>query len=533
VAQVHSAHPIAIHSSASSYYVLGTDLLRAGRFGEAEACLREALRLKPDDADTLNNLGTSVWQLGRTPEALAYYLRAHQFKPKDFGILNNLGIAMWDQGKPDRAATFYRRALDIEPGSFDARMNLGVALSDLGHFEDALHWVRAALELRPDSADAWDNVGMTLARQGNWDEAMVCYDRAIDLKPDFPEAHRNRALGWLARGDFQLGWPEAEWRLKCRNPPGLSFPRPRWTGDDLTGRTILVHWEQGLGDTLQFARFIPEVKERGGTVWVLCQPSLVRLVARCEGVDQLFEGCSPLPYFDVHAPLMSLPAILGSTLATLPRAPYLSADQATIARWRPVLEQVLGVSDLATVFTIGIVWQGNPDNRIDRWRSFPLAELAPLAALPNVRLISLQKGAGTEQVRDLAGRFPVTELAAGLEGQEDRRDFLDTAALMSLVDLVVTPETATAHLAGALGVRCWVALCHVGDWRWMIDGDDTPWYPRSRLFRQAKMGEWDELFARMARVLEHELTPISGPTEHSHGWGSAGTDTRSGADPRG
>ena len=506
VPQVHTGHPIAIHSAASHYYVLGTDLLRAGRFAEAEACLREANRLKPDDPEILNNLGTSVWQRGRTPEALAYYLRAHQFKPKDFGILNNLGIATWDRGQPDRAAGFYRRALEIEPDSFDARMNLGVALSDLGHFEEALRWVRSALELRPDSADAWDNVGMTLAREGSWDEAMACYDRSLELRPDFPEAHRNRALGRLAKGDFEQGWPELEWRLKCRNPPGLSFPRPRWNGDDLTGQTVVVHWEQGLGDTLQFARFIPEVKRRGATVWLLCQAPLVRLVTRVDGVDRVFEGCSPLPDFHMHAPLMSLPAIIGTTLDTLPRAPYLSADDATITHWRQVLERVLGVSDLATVFTIGIVWQGNRDNRIDRWRSFPLAQLAPLAGLPNVRLVSLQKGAGTEQIRELAGRFPVTELDTSNNGQDDRRDFLDTAALMSLVDLVVTPETATAHLAGALGVRCWVALSLVGDWRWMIAGDETVWYPTCRLFRQGKLGDWDELFERMAAALERELT---------------------------
>jgi Flp pilus assembly protein TadD len=501
-AQIHTADPIAIHSAASHYYVLGTDLLRAGRHAEAEACLREALKLKPDDPDILNNLGTSVWQAGRTAEALAYYLRAHQFKPNDFGILNNLGIATWDRGQPDRAAGFYRRALALEPESFDARMNLGVALSDLGHFEEALVWVRSALSLRPDSADAWDNVGMTLARQGLWDEAMACYDRAIELRPDFPEAHRNRALGWLARGQLELGFPEAEWRLKCRLPPGLSFPRPRWDGGDFKGRTVLLHWEQGLGDTLQFARFIPEVKQCGGDVWILCQAPLVSLVARCEGVDRVFEGWSPLPDFHMHAPLMSVPAILGTSLATLPRGPYFSADSATIGHWRQVLERVLGVSDLARVFKIGIVWQGNPDNRIDRWRSFPLEKLAPLAALPNVRLISLQKGAGTEQIGTLSGRFAVTEV----DGSDDRRDFLDTAALMSLVDLVVTPETSTAHLAGGLGVRCWVALSLVGDWRWMIDGDSTVWYPTARLFRQAELGDWDKVFADMTSALEHELT---------------------------
>jgi len=505
LAQIHAADPNAIQSAASRYYVAGSELLRAGRFAEAEACLREALELKPDDPEILNNLATAVWQLGRTPEALACYLRAHQFKPNDYAILNNLGITTWDRGQPDRAAAFFRRALELEPGSFDARMNLGVALTDLGHFDEGLRRVRSALELRPDSASAWDNVGMTLARQGKWDEALACYDRAIELRPDFPEARRNRALGWLAQGDFERGWPEWEWRLKCRNPPGLSFAGPRWTGNDLTARTILLHWEQGLGDTLQFARFIPEVKRRGGTVWVLCQAPLVRLIARVEGVDRVFEGRSPPPDFDVHAPLLSVPAIVGSGRQTLPRAPYLSADHATIARWRPALQRVLGISDLATVFTIGIVWQGNRDNRIDRWRSFPLAQLAPLAALPNVRLISLQKGPGTEQIRELAGRLPVTELGTGEEGQEDRRDFLDTAALMSLVDLVVTPETATAHLAGGLGVRCWVALSRVGEWRWMMDGDETVWYPRSRQFRQAKLGDWDELFVRMAGVLEREI----------------------------
>lgn len=171
-----------------------------------------------------------------------------------------------------------------------------------------------------------------------------------------------------------------------------------------------------------------------------------------------------------------------------------------------MLERALGVSELASVFTIGVVWQGSRDNRVDRWRSFALAQLAPLAALPNVRLISLQKGAGTEQLREPAGRFAVTELGTGSNGQEDRRDFLDTAALMSLVDLVVTPDTATAHLAGGLGVRCWVALSRFGEWRWLLDGDETVWYPRSRLFRQANLGDWDELFARMAGVLEGEIT---------------------------
>jgi Flp pilus assembly protein TadD len=501
-----ASHPaMTARSAAKEYFAHGTDLLGRKKPAEAEVYLREALRLNPDDGDVLNNLGTAVWEQGRASEAMAYFLRAHQFKPSDFGILNNLGISLWDQGRPDRAVTFYRKALELAPDSFDTQMNLGVALSDLGQFDDALAWLRCALALRPDSPDAWDNIGMTLARKNLWPEAMAHYDKAIELSPDFGEAHRNRALGWLAHGDFERGWPEAEWRLKCRNPPGFRVARPRWTGENLDGKSIMLHWEQGLGDTLQFIRFAPQVAERGGRVWVFCQEPLARLVARCDGVDRVFDNTTPVPPFDVHAPLMSVPAIIGSTLSSLPQAPYLAADAATIEQWRGVLARSLDVADPASVYKIGIAWQGNPQNKIDRWRSFPLELLAPLAEVPGVRLICLQKGPGIEQLSALGGRFAVAELDNRIAGVEPRRDFLDTAAVMSLLDLVVTPETAVAHLAGALAVKCWVALCHAGDWRWMVDGDHCPWYSQMRLFRQPTMGAWDDVFARMALTLRNEL----------------------------
>jgi Flp pilus assembly protein TadD len=495
---------IAIQNAAKQFFTRGTSLLCASRFAEAEAALREALRLQPEDPDVLNNLGTAIWQQGRPAEASAYYLRAHQYNPKDHGILNNLGISLWDQGHPDRAVAFYRRALGLRPDSFDTRMNLGVSLSDLGDFDEALASLRSSLELEPNSADAWDNVGMTLARQNNWTEAMACYDRALALRPEFGEAHRNRALGWLGLGDFERGWPELEWRFHCRNPPGFRFPRPRWNGEDLGGRTVLLHWEQGLGDTLQFIRFAPLVKERGGRVWVLCQPPLVRLLALCPHIDQVF-GKTPLPDFPLHAPLMSVPAIVGEK-ALRPESSYLFADRETIAHWRARLQGALGTADLTSVFKIGIAWQGNPENRIDRWRSLPLAQFAPLADLPGVRLISLQKGAGTEQLRAVNGRFPVVDLQGGIQGLEDKRDFLDTAAIMSSLDLVVTPETAVAHLASSLGVRTWVALSAVGDWRWLLDVEGCAWYPSARLFRQSRLGDWEEVFARMADALGRELS---------------------------
>jgi hypothetical protein len=292
-----------------------------------------------------------------------------------------------------------------------------------------------------------------------------------------------------------------EWRFRCRCPPGYSFHRPRWTGEDLHGQTILLHYEQGLGDTLQFIRFAPLLKERGARVWVHCQIPMMRLIALCPAVDAVFDGHTPIPDFQVHAPLMSVPAIAGTTLETLPNRPYLAADQATVDKWRPILARALGVDDLSKVYKIGIAWQGNPDNRIDRWRSFPLVQLGPLAEQPGVRLVSLQKGAGTEQIGALAGQFAVTELDPFMEGGTDRRDFLDTAAIMQLLDLVVAPETAVAHLAGALGVKTWLALSYVGDWRWMIIREDSPWYPSMRLFRQSKMNLWDDVFHNMADAL--------------------------------
>lgn len=500
---------------ASVYFNQATALLRQGAYREAESYLCEVVRTWPGHAGALNNLGTAVWQQGRVKEAEEFYRRALSESPTDFGVLNNLGNALWEQSRPGEAVDFYRRALELEPASAETQMNLGVALSDLGEFVEAIEWLESSLRNQPRSPEALDNVGMTLARQGRWDEAMTWYERALTVRPDFPEAHRNRAYIWLTHGDYERGWPEHEWRLGCRNHRVLPVPRPQWTGEDLRGRTILLHAEQGYGDVLQFIRFACPVKRRGPRVITACPEPLVRLIARCPGVDAVQDWYAPIPECDVHATLMSLPAILGTTLATLPgEFPYLSADAVTVERWKPIVEQALasayprgesGLDDGGSTFKIGIAWQGNPRNRIDRWRSFPLAFFAHLAELPGVRLISLQKGAGNEQLADLSGRFPIAVLPDCSPWGEDRRDFLDTAAIMSLVDLVIAPESAVAHLAGSLGVRAWVPLAAVTDWRWLLDRDDSPWYPNMTLFRQGAPDDWEPVFRRMADRLRDEL----------------------------
>ena len=424
-------------------------LARAGRFAESEACSREALRFAPVDIDVLNELGVAVWRQGRAAEAEAIYLRACRLKPDDFRILANLGLALAELGRTGQAIESYRRALQLQPDSFDAQMALGIALSGQGQFDEAMEWLAGAVKLRPDSAEALQNLGMNLARLGRPDDAIDYFEQALRRRPELPEVHRNLAYALLCAGIIERGWPEHEWRLRCRLYRGHQINRPFWNGDHLRGRTILLHADQGFGDVLQFIRFAPMVKQRGGQVMVLCHTPLLRLIAGCAGVALAFDGSSYVPDCHVHAPLMSLPAIFGTTLATLPaEVPYLAANAVLVEHWRSKLDRAFGIEGAggaevpggcglgrpARPFLIGIAWQGNPAQEADRWRSFPLAQLAPLARLPGVRLISLQTDHGLDQLRTLAGQLPVTELT-GRRG----RDFHETAAIMSRLDLVITP----------------------------------------------------------------------------------------------
>ncbi len=506
---------VANQDLATTYYNHAALFLRRRQYSEAEPLLQEAFQLRPDDADIMNKLGTALWELGRPEEAEPLFSRAHDLRPDDAEIMNNLGLARWDIGRPADAAECYRKAIQIQPESIDAQMNLGVVLSDLGQFDEALEWLGGVVERRPDLADGLQNYGMTLARLGRWNEALEYYDRALSFSPHYAEIHRNRAYAWLYLGDFDRGWPEHEWRLKCRRHRGFRVDRPMWRGESLPGKIIVLHFEQGYGDTLQFIRFAPMVKQRVGLVVVLCQTRVLRLVSRVPGVDLAFDGSTDSPNCHVHASLMSLPAILRMTMATVPaRIPYLFNDPVVLERWESVLADVIrttesypdgssGISGRGRPnrpFLIGVAWQGSPSHVNDHWRSFPLAKLAPLADLPGVRLVSLQADHGLDQLRSFPGRSPIIELKS-----HRPRDFLDTAAIVSLLDLVITPDSAVAHLAGGLGVPVWSALSTVAEWRWMIDREDSPWYPTMRLFRQTKLGDWDPVFARMADALRVEL----------------------------
>jgi Tfp pilus assembly protein PilF len=521
-----------------AHYNLGIVRARQDKLDEAAASYRQAIGYKPDYADAHNNLGTVLASQGKLDEAVVSYQRALQLNPSSAGVHNNLGLSLARQNKLDEAVASYQQAIRLEPDDPESYNNLGIALAKQDKLDQAAARFQQAISLRPSFADAHNNLGSILEKQdkfdlavasyqqairckrdypeahnnlgiarwkqGRLDEAVTSYEQALDYRPDYPEAHWNRALAWLTMGHLERGWPGYEWRWKCKEFGALPpFQAPLWDGSPLDGRTIVVHAEQGLGDTLQFIRYLPLVQQRGGRVILLCQPALTRLVARCRGIERLLAHGDPVPKFDVHVPLLSLPRLLGTTLESVPAGvPYLDAEPQLVESWRARLGSYRG-------FKIGIAWQGNPNFRQDRVRSIPLAQFAPLARVPGVHLLSLQKGAGREQLSAPEGHFPVTDLGSQLD--ETTGAFVETAAVMKNLDLVITSDTAIAHLAGALAVPVWVALHDVPDWRWLMDRADCPWYPTMRLFRQTRHGQWEDVFDRIAGALEERLAAPAGP----------------------
>jgi tetratricopeptide (TPR) repeat protein len=479
---------------AEAHNHLGLALAGLSRPAEAVTSYREAIHLQPDLAQAHHNLGVALRMQGKHAEAEAACREALRLKPDSPEGHNNLGLALLEQRKYEEAGVSLREALRLKPEFAQGYNNLGIIQWRLGNLEDAAASFTQSLRLRPGFPEAYNNLGNVLRDQGRFEEALDCFEKALQLKPDYGDAHWNRSLLWLSLGDYERGWPEYEWRWHLKDFARRGFSQPQWDGAPLDGRTILLHAEQGLGDTLQFVRYAPPIRQRGGKIVLECQGPLVRLLSGLPNIDKIVPKGQPLPPFDVHAPLLSLPTVFGTTLATVPgQVPYVEPDPKLVEQWRQELQALPG-------FKVGIAWQGSTQYRGDRWRSVPLARFASVAAVPGVTLVSLQKGHGTEQLRDVP--FPVFDLAARLD--EKAGPFVDTAAVMHGLDLIITSDTAIPHLAGALGVPVWVALPSVPDWRWLLGRDDSPWYPTMRLFRQTTPGDWDEVFGRIAAALRDE-----------------------------
>jgi tetratricopeptide (TPR) repeat protein len=480
-------------------YNLGVAMAKQEKLEQAAGCYRRALEANPDEARALDGLADTLVRMGKTQELMEYLSAAEIANPDRAELHHARGLALAAQGEWEQAARSHGRALELRPDYAEASCYLGKTQLQLDWVEEAIAFFRQAITRHPDLAELRNNLGYALARRGQVVEALNCYEEALKLKPDFAECRSNRGQTLLQLGDYVRGWVDYEWRWRGTEL-ARQVARPLWDGGPLHGRAILLLGEQGLGDTLQFVRYAALVKQRGGTVILACQKALLGLLQSCPGIDVLMAHGEAPPEFDVFAPLMSLPSILGTTLETVPAyVPYLHVRPELVEAWRGELRP-LGR------FLIGVAWQGSPGYGHDRLRSFPLAQLEPLARLPGVTLISLQKGPGAEQAHELQGRFPIVDLADRID--RETGPFLDTAAIIKTLDLVVGCDSALVHLAGALGAPVWVAHTLVCDWRWMMNREDSPWYPTARLFRQTSLGDWAGVFTRMADALENRLEDL-------------------------
>ena len=474
-------------------FQLANAMVKQVRLNEAAVQYHQILESSPNHVAALANLGNVLRDLEQYEESAACLRRAVAISPESAELLNSLGVALMNSDRPDDALACYDQATGIDPNYVDPYVNRATVHLMRHQPVEALAQCDRALQLDPASPSAIHNKCFALLSQRKLDEVLAQARRAVELNPTHAEAHLDYGLMLLMAGRFEQGWHEYEWRWQRAGEEPRSCEQPRWSGEPLAGLTILLWTERGLGDSLQCVRYAEIVAEHGATVVREFEAPLVPLVSRCCGVHPVSPRGAPVPRYDVHAPLMSLPMLCNTTPETIPsRTPYLSPDATEVARWH---------AELAGdgVFKIGIVWRGNAANVIDRRRSIPLAQFEQLARLPGVCLYSLQVGPARDELSTLAPACPITDLGEGLS------DFHETAAVMRNLDLVVTCDSSPAHLAGGLGAEVWVALPDVPDWRWTLDGERTAWYPTMRLFRQEVPGDWDSVFRRIAGAVATRL----------------------------
>jgi len=484
----------------------GFVLQELGQLDEALACYDAALRLDPDAGGTLSNRGYVLRLLKRFDAALESCDRAIARDPNFAQAHNNRGTVLQEVSRFGEALQSYQRAVELDPNFAQAHNNCGTALQRLGRPDEALASYERATELDPNFAEAHNNRGALLRELVRTEAAIACFDQAIAASPEYAEAHWNKALALLHLGDYRRGWELFEWRWKTRNGLSLkrNFEQPLWLGDEpIAGKTILLHAEQGLGDTIQFCRYAKPVAELGAHVVLQVPAPLLTLLATLDGVTHLVKEGDPLPPFDCHCPLMSLPLAMRTEVATIPASQaYLAADRAKTREWQRRLGEKRGLR-------VGLVWSGGsrphqPELReLHERRNMDASLLAPLKD-DRIEFYSLQKGEPAES--DLA-RLK----AADWNGPQivdcagELHDFSDTAALAANLDLVITVDTSTAHLAGALGRPAWILNRFDTCWRWLHGRCDSPWYPTARVYTQQRPGDWDGVLAKVRADLAQVL----------------------------
>jgi tetratricopeptide (TPR) repeat protein len=481
---------------AEAYNNLGLTLQEQGQWDLAIARFEKAIALKPAHGGAHYNLGFALDEIGKLDAAESHYRRAIQLKPDFADAHNNLGAILKRQGRTDEAIAHYRAALKHNPGKAEICNNLGNALKKGDRIDEALEMYQRALAVQPDYAEAYNNMGVALQARGNYTAALANYEKALEFKPEFAEAHFNRSTIDLLQGNFSRGWRGYEWRLNKRHWQDVYPIRhklPRWDGSVFQGKRLLVYGEQGFGDTIQFVRYLPQVKALGGTVILETRNPLRTCLQSVDGIDEIIDQSAvgdPAKGCDLVVPLLSLPGIFGTDLQSIPaRIPYLYPEAAKVAYWK---KRIRG-----SEFNVGLVWAGNPDQENDHMRSMALGNLMVLADIPGLQLFGLQKGPAAAQLTEMPAATGLVDLGSELE------DFSDTASAMANMDLIISVCTATTHLAGALGLPVWTLLSHAPDWRWMLDRNDSPWYPTMRLFRQKTAGDWHGVMDEVCAVLSN------------------------------
>jgi tetratricopeptide (TPR) repeat protein len=472
------------------------------RYEDALPAVERALALKSNLIEAWHGRGNVLNTLKRHDEALGAYDNALALNPNFAGAWHGRGIVLDELKRYQEALASYDKALGLVPGFTEAWLGRGNVLVALNREEEALTALDRALALNRNLSEAWLGRGNAFTGLARVDDALASYDKAIELDPDFDTAYFNRAREKLLAGRFAEAWTDYERRWGAKDfpskLPGLNVPA--WQGKDLSGRHLLIYWEQGLGDIIQFVRYLPILAERGCKITFLAPAKLVRLFRRSFPAVNFVSALQDVRAIDFQIALMSLPHRLATELSSIPnKVPYLSAEPELATRWR---EQI-GADGLK----IGIAWQGNPAGKIDEGRSIPAKEFVHLARMPGIRLISLQKHVGLDQLAGLPKDVRIETFGENFDNGPDA--FIDAAAVMSGLDLIITSDTSIAHLAGALGRPTWVALKRVPDWRWLLDREDSPWYPTMRLFRQPQPGAWNAVFTK----IERELRALSAETQ--------------------
>ncbi len=478
----------------------GKLLSLAGRQHDALVYARRATELAPEQAPLWLNLGVILSILQRRDDAIAAIRCAIALDPHCAESQFNLAVLLSDGGTREEVVDHYRQAVALNPLHAKAWNNLGAALRAGGQYEESLRCYINALQAEPRFANALSGMGLVHQEQGRITQSLECFARALEIDPGNAGARFNSAVSHLKAGNLTKGWEnfDARWEMDQLSNYRRRYPQPEWDGTAGAGRTLLVYAEQGYGDTFQFIRYMPLLTALGFNTVLHCAPELRRVLSTADSATQVVTAAQALPRFDVHAAMLSLPRLFATDLKSIPTAiPYLHAEPQVSEDWRRRLSEYRG-------HKIGICWRGNPAHQNDRYRSFDVKCFADIARIPGIQLFSLQKPTDASKPERWTGMAAVEDLGTQLDPNTDQ--FIDTAGVLENLDLLITADTSVAHLAGALGRPVWVLLPYASDWRWMLERDDSPWYPTMRLFRQRTFDNWEEVFQRVHEALQEHFT---------------------------